>query len=97
MPAVPDGLKAEPGDLLLFVADTWKITCKALYALRQKIGAEMKVRRHSLRGCCSRRVNHSSPRRRKMSGERRQDFSPWAVLAALVLLPLDVALRRFSA
>ena len=27
-------LKAEPGDLLLFVADQWKVTCKALYALR---------------------------------------------------------------
>ncbi|MCI0331807.1 MAG: aspartate--tRNA ligase [Planctomycetes bacterium] len=36
-------LKAEPGDLLLFVADEWKITCKALYALRTKIGAEMKL------------------------------------------------------
>ena len=29
-------LKAEPGDLLLFVADTWKVTCKALYALRHE-------------------------------------------------------------
>jgi aspartyl-tRNA synthetase len=36
-------LKVEPGDLLLFVADQWKVTCKALYALRQKIGAEMKL------------------------------------------------------
>src|SRR5262245_58560615 len=36
-------LNAEPGDLLLFVADQWKVTCKALYALRQKIGAEMKL------------------------------------------------------
>jgi aspartyl-tRNA synthetase len=36
-------LKAEPGDLLLFVADQWKVTCKALYALRTKIGAEMKL------------------------------------------------------
>jgi aspartyl-tRNA synthetase len=36
-------LKAEPGDLLLFVADTWKVTCKALYALRTKIAAEMKL------------------------------------------------------
>jgi aspartyl-tRNA synthetase len=36
-------LKAEPSDLLLFVADSWKVTCKALYALRQKIGAEMKL------------------------------------------------------
>jgi aspartyl-tRNA synthetase len=36
-------LKAEPGDLLLFVADQWKVTCKALHALRIKIGAEMKL------------------------------------------------------
>lgn len=36
-------LKAEPGDLLLFVADQWKVTCKALYALRTRIGAEMKL------------------------------------------------------
>ncbi len=36
-------LKAKPGDLLLFVADQWKITCKALYALRCKIAAEMKL------------------------------------------------------
>lgn len=36
-------LKAEPGDLLLFVADEWKVTCKALHALRSKIGAEMKL------------------------------------------------------
>jgi aspartyl-tRNA synthetase len=36
-------LKAEPGDLLLFVADQWKITCKALHALCTKLGAEMKL------------------------------------------------------
>jgi aspartyl-tRNA synthetase len=36
-------MNAEPGDLLLFVADQWKVTCKALYALRSKIGAEMKL------------------------------------------------------
>jgi aspartyl-tRNA synthetase len=36
-------MKAESGDLLLFVADQWKVTCKALYALRSKIGAEMKM------------------------------------------------------
>jgi aspartyl-tRNA synthetase len=36
-------MKAEPGDLLLFVADQWKITCKALYALRTKMAAEMKL------------------------------------------------------
>jgi aspartyl-tRNA synthetase len=36
-------LNAEPGDLLLFVADHWKVTCKALHALRTKLGAEMKL------------------------------------------------------
>jgi aspartyl-tRNA synthetase len=36
-------LKAEPGDLLLFVADQWKATNKALHALRTKLGAEMKL------------------------------------------------------
>src|SRR4029077_5314718 len=36
-------LDAKPGDLLLFVADSWKVTCKALYALRCKIAAEMKL------------------------------------------------------
>jgi aspartyl-tRNA synthetase len=34
---------AEPGDLLLFVADQWKVTCKALHALRTKLGEEMKL------------------------------------------------------
>jgi aspartyl-tRNA synthetase len=36
-------MDAKPGDLLLFVADQWKVTCKALYALRCKIAAEMKL------------------------------------------------------
>jgi len=36
-------LQAEPGDLLLFVADQWKVTCKALHALRTKLGTEMKL------------------------------------------------------
>ncbi|HEX5470536.1 MAG TPA: aspartate--tRNA ligase [Lacipirellulaceae bacterium] len=36
-------LKAEPGDLLLFVADQWKVTCKALHALRTRMGSEMKL------------------------------------------------------
>jgi aspartyl-tRNA synthetase len=36
-------MDAKPGDLLLFVADSWKVTCKALYALRCKIAAEMKL------------------------------------------------------
>jgi aspartyl-tRNA synthetase len=36
-------MSAEPGDLLLFVADSFAVTCKALYALRSKIGRETKL------------------------------------------------------
>ncbi|MEM7785021.1 MAG: aspartate--tRNA ligase [Planctomycetota bacterium] len=36
-------MEAEPGDLLLFIADTWEISCKSLYALRKRFGAEMKL------------------------------------------------------
>ena len=36
-------LNAEPGDLLLFVADTFPVTCRVLHALRSKIGREMKL------------------------------------------------------
>jgi aspartyl-tRNA synthetase len=36
-------MQAEPSDLLLFVADQWKVTCKALYALRTKLAIEMKL------------------------------------------------------
>ncbi len=34
---------AEAGDLLLFVADKWEVTCKALYALRKRLAAELKL------------------------------------------------------
>ncbi len=34
---------AEPGDLLLFVADTWEVTCRALAGLRKRLGAELKL------------------------------------------------------
>ena len=36
-------LQAEPGDLLLFVADSWEVTCKALAALRKRLAAELKL------------------------------------------------------
>lgn len=36
-------LDAQPGDLLLFVADSWEVTCKALYGLRKRLGAELKL------------------------------------------------------
>jgi aspartyl-tRNA synthetase len=34
---------AQPGDLLLFVADAFEVTCKALYGLRRRLGAELKL------------------------------------------------------
>ncbi len=36
-------MDAEPGDLLLFVADKWEVTCKALYGLRKRLGAELEL------------------------------------------------------
>ncbi|HMP06585.1 MAG TPA: aspartate--tRNA ligase [Lacipirellulaceae bacterium] len=36
-------LQAEPGDLILFSADSWEMTCKVLHALRTKIGREMQL------------------------------------------------------
>src|SRR6185295_7291702 len=40
---IADRMQAEPGDLLLFVADTFEVTCKALYALRKRFGEELKL------------------------------------------------------
>jgi aspartyl-tRNA synthetase len=34
---------AAPGDLLLIVADKFEVTCKALYGLRKRLGAELKL------------------------------------------------------
>ncbi|TWU20202.1 Aspartate--tRNA ligase [Novipirellula galeiformis] len=36
-------MQGEPGDLLMFLADTWEVTCKGLYALRKRLGAELKL------------------------------------------------------
>ena len=36
-------MDAAPGDLLLIVADRFEVTCKALYALRKRLGAELKL------------------------------------------------------
>ncbi len=36
-------MEAEPGDLLLFVADQFEVTCKALHGLRRRLGAELKL------------------------------------------------------
>ena len=40
---IAERMGAEPGDLLLFVADSFEVTCKALYALRKRLGAELKL------------------------------------------------------
>ncbi len=36
-------MQAEPGDLLLLVADTWAVTCKALAGLRKRLGTELQL------------------------------------------------------
>lgn len=41
--AIRAKMDAHPGDLLLFVADVFEITCKALYGLRKRFGAELKL------------------------------------------------------
>lgn len=43
LPQFGQRLQAEPGDLLLIVADSWEISCKALYGLRKRIAAEMEL------------------------------------------------------
>ncbi len=34
---------AKPGDLVLIIADTWETSCKALYALRKRIGIDLEL------------------------------------------------------
>ena len=41
--AIADRMNAEPGDLLLFVADKFETTCKALYGLRKRFGVDLKL------------------------------------------------------
>lgn len=36
-------LQAEPGDVILYIADTWEVSCKALNGLRKRLGAELKL------------------------------------------------------
>ena len=40
---ISERMEAEPGDMLLFIADTWEVSCKALYGLRKKLGAELNL------------------------------------------------------
>jgi aspartyl-tRNA synthetase len=36
-------MDGQPGDLLLFVADKWEVTCKSLHGLRKRLAAELKL------------------------------------------------------
>jgi aspartyl-tRNA synthetase len=36
-------MSGAPGDLLMFLADTWDVTCKGLNALRKRLGAELNL------------------------------------------------------
>ncbi|MBC8356626.1 MAG: aspartate--tRNA ligase [Planctomycetes bacterium] len=36
-------MEAQPGDLMLFIADSWEVSCKALYGLRKRLGAELEL------------------------------------------------------
>ena len=36
-------MEGEPGDLLMFLADTWEVTCKGLSGLRKRLAAELKL------------------------------------------------------
>ena len=36
-------LEGKPGDLLMFLADTWEVTCKGLAGLRKRLATELKL------------------------------------------------------
>lgn len=36
-------MEAKPGDLVMIIADTWEVSCKALYALRKRMGVDLKL------------------------------------------------------
>jgi len=40
---IAERMDAAPGDLLLLVADQFEVTCKALYGLRKRLGAELEL------------------------------------------------------
>ena len=40
---IAERMQAKPGDLLLFVADTWAVSCKALHNLRKRVGVDLKL------------------------------------------------------
>jgi aspartyl-tRNA synthetase len=40
---IADRMHAEPGDLLVFVADSFEVSCKSLYGLRKRFGVDLKL------------------------------------------------------
>ena len=36
-------MDAKPGDLVMIIADTWEVSCKALYGLRKRVGAALEL------------------------------------------------------
>jgi aspartyl-tRNA synthetase len=40
---IGEKMSAKPGDLLLIIADSWSVTCKALHGLRKRLGAELQL------------------------------------------------------
>ncbi|MCA9131875.1 MAG: aspartate--tRNA ligase, partial [Planctomycetales bacterium] len=40
---IAEEMDAKPGDLLLFLADSWEVTCKGLAGLRKRLGAELQL------------------------------------------------------
>jgi aspartyl-tRNA synthetase len=41
--AIKAAFDAKSGDLMLILADQWSVTCKGLYGLRRRLGAELKL------------------------------------------------------
>ncbi|HZN36858.1 MAG TPA: aspartate--tRNA ligase, partial [Pirellulaceae bacterium] len=40
---IKERMRAAPGDILFFVADTWAVSCKALHNLRKRVGVDLKL------------------------------------------------------
>ena len=63
-PRSAERMDAAPGDLLLLVADKFEVTCKALYALRKRLGGRVEALRSGDDALLlGRRVSHVRPRR----------------------------------
>jgi aspartyl-tRNA synthetase len=40
---IVEAMQAQPGDLLLFLADSWNVTCRGLAGLRKRLGSELQL------------------------------------------------------